>query len=211
MDQKSVRIPQQKRSIEKKEKIVEAAERVFSSNGYFGTNTAEIAREAGLSTGSVYAYFEDKMDILLACLEKNGRKIIADVCREISSFSESDGILETTKKAIGVLVKFHHGQTRLYHDELKSLQYRDDHVRDYFRRIKTAMLEAVTGEIDVKGYEFSRGDEQMFLIIQMVEAIQDELTYDQSPDIHRDVLLDECARIIVSMLRKKADVISEIP
>ena len=63
MDKEYVRVPQQKRSIEKKQRIIEAGYSMFIKKGYFDTNTAEIAREAGLSTGSVYAYFSDKKDI----------------------------------------------------------------------------------------------------------------------------------------------------
>ncbi len=205
MDQKNVRIPQQKRSIEKKENIVEAATRIFYKSGYFGTTTAEIAKEAGLSTGSVYAYFEDKKDILLACLEQRGRKLIADICGEINGFSESDDILQTAKNGIRVLIKFHDAQARLYHDEIKSLQYRDEDVKKYFKSIQTSMLEAITDEIEAKGYEFCRGHEQTFLLFQMVEGIQDELSFDRSPDIDHDILLDECARIIITMLRKKGE------
>ena len=54
-----VREPQQERSIEKKNKIIEAGYELFSETGYYGTNTQEIAKRAGVSTGIVYGYFED--------------------------------------------------------------------------------------------------------------------------------------------------------
>ena len=44
----SVREPRQERSIEKKNKIIAAGYELFSENGYYGTNTAEIARRAGV-------------------------------------------------------------------------------------------------------------------------------------------------------------------
>ena len=49
-----VRQPRQERSIEKKNKIIEAGYQLFSEVGYYGTNTAEIAKRAGVSTGIVY-------------------------------------------------------------------------------------------------------------------------------------------------------------
>ncbi len=42
----NIRVPQQERSIEKKNKIIQAGYQLFSEVGYYGTNTAEIAKRA---------------------------------------------------------------------------------------------------------------------------------------------------------------------
>lgn len=203
MEKKEVRIPQQKRSIEKKEKIIEAAQKIFNENGYFNTNTAEIAKEAGLSTGSVYAYFTDKKDILLACLEKFGNKLTEDICSAIGRLYVKGELLSTTKKALVILVNSHNGQSSLYHDEIMSLQYRDKDVKKYFTDVKKTLMAAVTDEIESHGYTFKRTREQTFLVTQMVEGIKDELAFNYSTDIDHDFLISECARLIVSMLVKK--------
>ena len=65
---KAIREPNQERSIEKKNKIIEASYEIFSEAGYYGTNTTDIAKRAGVSTGIVYSYFKDKRDILLYVL-----------------------------------------------------------------------------------------------------------------------------------------------
>ena len=65
MGHNEVRVPKQKRSIEKKEAIIKASYTLFCERGYYKTNTAEIAKMAGVSTGIVYSYFQDKKDILI--------------------------------------------------------------------------------------------------------------------------------------------------
>ena len=62
---KSVRQPKQSRSIEKKESILNAALTMFGEKGYYNTTTNEIAEAAGVSIGTLYAYFENKETILL--------------------------------------------------------------------------------------------------------------------------------------------------
>jgi len=64
MSKSEVREPTQKRSVEKKQRIIQASYDLFCRQGYYKTNTAEIARQAGVSTGIVYSYFHDKKDIL---------------------------------------------------------------------------------------------------------------------------------------------------
>lgn len=65
MAKQVIREPKQKRSMEKKQSILKASYKLFCDKGYYKTNTAEIAQEAGVSTGIVYSYFQDKKDILL--------------------------------------------------------------------------------------------------------------------------------------------------
>ena len=45
---------------DKRRLILDAALRTFADRGYDGTNVPEIARAAGVGTGSVYRYFADK-------------------------------------------------------------------------------------------------------------------------------------------------------
>lgn len=49
---------------EKRQQILEAATRVFSSRGYHGARVSDIAREAGIAYGLVYHYFRNKDEIL---------------------------------------------------------------------------------------------------------------------------------------------------
>ena len=63
------RVPTQKRSIEKRQKIVKAGFDLFCEKGYYKTNTIEIARHAKVSTGTVYSYFKDKKEIYMGAYE----------------------------------------------------------------------------------------------------------------------------------------------
>lgn len=65
-----IREPKQARSILTKEKILDAAYRLFCAKGYYNTSTNEIAKEAGVPIGSVYSYFNNKDTILLEILQR---------------------------------------------------------------------------------------------------------------------------------------------
>jgi AcrR family transcriptional regulator len=54
----------------RREQIVEAATRVFAEKGFRRATTREVAREAGISEGTIYNYFEDKDALLMAILDK---------------------------------------------------------------------------------------------------------------------------------------------
>lgn len=79
--------PKQQRSIEKRKKILEAGFKLFKQKGYYKTNTAEIAKEAGVSTGIVYRYFTDKKAIFIESMEQFFhevyRELIINTCINI--------------------------------------------------------------------------------------------------------------------------------
>ncbi len=53
----------------KRNQIVEAAARVFARNGYSNAVVADIAVEANIGKGTVYAYFKSKEDLFFAVFE----------------------------------------------------------------------------------------------------------------------------------------------
>src|SRR6185295_1187928 len=62
--------PKQARSKKTKEKIVQAAIRLFEERGYEKTTSNDIAAEAGVSVGSFYVYFTDKRQLLLTIFDR---------------------------------------------------------------------------------------------------------------------------------------------
>ncbi len=50
----------------KRSMILEAATKVFAEKGYQYATISDIAKEAGISTGLLYSYFKNKLDLLLS-------------------------------------------------------------------------------------------------------------------------------------------------
>ncbi|HYL44723.1 MAG TPA: TetR/AcrR family transcriptional regulator [Ktedonobacteraceae bacterium] len=54
---------------DRREQIIEAAMRVFSQKGFTRATNKDIAREAGITAGLIYHYFENKEAVLKAIIE----------------------------------------------------------------------------------------------------------------------------------------------
>lgn len=54
---------------EKRTELVDAARRLFVTDGYDATSMAALAREAGVAANTIYWYFGDKDDVLIAVLD----------------------------------------------------------------------------------------------------------------------------------------------
>jgi len=52
--------------MDKKEKIIETALKLFVDNGFHGTATSKIAQEAGVANGTLFNYFRTKDELVIA-------------------------------------------------------------------------------------------------------------------------------------------------
>ena len=128
---KQVRLPRQERAIEKKNKIINAGYELFSEVGYYGTNTAEIAKRAGVSTGIVYGYFSDKRDIMICVLEIYLDKVVAPLLKFFDKLKAPLNLEEIVPTVINEVIKIHKHNNKI-HEALHSLSGSDEAVNAKF-------------------------------------------------------------------------------
>ncbi len=90
-----------KKDNNRKELILEAAERVVSKSGIQGATLRGIADEAGISTGAIYYYFSSKEEILYALMDSSLSEStrIAYVAR--GGLKETDDLLKEISENVG--------------------------------------------------------------------------------------------------------------
>jgi AcrR family transcriptional regulator len=75
---------------ERKKQILEAATRVFAAKGFEGATISDIAREAGVSEGSIYNYFKNKNDLLVSL----PRQMIEPTIENVNARMSMPGVSE---------------------------------------------------------------------------------------------------------------------
>lgn len=74
----------QRRSRQRREKIVAAATRLFGRQGIGQTSLTDIARLAGIPLPSLYDYFKDKQDLVSAVPEENYLALYRQVTEDVA-------------------------------------------------------------------------------------------------------------------------------
>src|SRR5258708_34871740 len=105
---------EQLRSLQRHERILDAATRVFATKGYHGTLVDEIALEAETSKGGVYFHFPNKQAIFLALFDR-----LADILRDrvesaVAKESEPIGRAEAALKVVLDTFASHRRLARLF-------------------------------------------------------------------------------------------------
>ena len=97
------RSPQQERARETVEVIFEAPARILLREGRAALNTNYIADRAGISVGTLYEYFPNKVAILVAMARREIVRVTASVTRAISDPS-NDQRAEAARLAVRALI-----------------------------------------------------------------------------------------------------------
>ena len=72
------------RDPDKPQQIIDAAVRVFARSGYYNSRVSDIAREAGIASGTIYLYFKTKDEILVTLFREKMAQWVADVRKQIA-------------------------------------------------------------------------------------------------------------------------------
>lgn len=102
-----------KQQKKRRAEILEAAEEVFSLNGYHKADMNEIAKKANIAKGTVYLYFPSKKELFISII-KDGLETLAQKIGE--ELKNIDNSVEKIKKAISthmLYLKDHQGLYRI--------------------------------------------------------------------------------------------------
>src|SRR5712675_940902 len=73
-------------------RLLDAAQTVFAQRGFHGASVDEIAREAGATTGALYAHFAGKEALFLELLDHT-------MAQDVRGYAEASGAGETPEEA----------------------------------------------------------------------------------------------------------------
>lgn len=105
--------PQQQRSRQMVDTLIEATARIIARHGLDSTTTPLIAEAAGVSVGSLYQYFEDKDALIAALLDKLAHDVTALLNRSISPHDPLP-LAELVGQSIRVTLALMHTNEGLY-------------------------------------------------------------------------------------------------
>lgn len=173
-----VRTPKQQRSIDKKNRIIESGYKLFAEKGYYSTNTAEIAKEAGVSTGIVYGYFRDKRDILVEVLNIYVEQVFRPILEMFDTITPPLDFDYLISHALDGVVSMHKSNAAI-HEALHSLSHTDDEVRERFTMLEDEMTRRISEKLISCGVSADGINEKVHLAIQTVQTYAHECVYDK--------------------------------
>jgi AcrR family transcriptional regulator len=88
------RLTREEKKAQTRERLIEAAAKVFAEKGFAATSLDEVADAAGLTKGAVYSNFENKEDLVRAVLKahEDRQSGISDIATESPTLEERQAV-----------------------------------------------------------------------------------------------------------------------
>ena len=196
-----IRTPQQKRSIDKKNRIIEAGYELFARDGYFNTNTAQIAKHAGVSTGIVYGYFRDKRDILLEVLSIYIDKSFTPIMDVFDTLKAPLDFEYLLPLIIDKTIEIHKNNASI-HEALHSLSSSDEAVGNKFLELEKDMTINIVDALKAVGYSPEDLFERVHLAMETIQSYAHECVYDLHDYIDYKKMRQGVIKMLLHLLAK---------
>ena len=195
-----VREPRQERSIEKKNKIIQAGYELFSEAGYYGTNTAEIAKRAGVSTGIVYGYFQDKRDILICVLEIYINKVFEPILKAFDKLKAPIDYDIIIPQIIDLTIKTHKKHAKM-HEVLHSLASTDEAVNAQFIALEDSITVKIADRLNSLNETQENAMEKIHFAMDIIQSFSHEYIFDKHDYIDYFVMKDMVTKTIINLFK----------
>lgn len=194
---KTVRRPKQQRSIEMKEKILDAALLLFCEKGYYNTTTNEIAQKAGVSIGSLYSYFKDKDTVFLEVLDQYHEKF--DMAKE-DLLKDTGLLLRDSRTWLRLLIENLiqvHEESKELNRELNVLSHYNPKIAEILEKQREKTLQSTVGYFITFQNNFHTEDMEAtaIVIFDFISATVDRIVFGKN-EIEKDRLINAAVDII---------------
>ena len=194
------RIPTQKRSIDKRNKIIKNGFILLCENGYFNTTTNDIAKYTGVSTGIIYQYFNDKKEIFIEGIKNYSDNIMFPILELLEQNKiHFNNIEKLLNNMLDIFIE-KHTLSKKAHEEMIALSHLDEDIAKIFheKEITTTnkVVEALTKNNIIRENQF----EKVHIIIGIVENYCHEVVYHKHTKINYEEMKKEVIKIIINIL-----------
>ena len=201
MAENEVREPVQKRSIETKDKIIEAGFDLICNDGYYKTNTSKIAKKAGVSTGIVYQYFKDKKDILLSGLDKYADDIFFPMLNMSNIKFDKNNFADILKDMITKYIG-NHKLSKTAHEEITAMTHSDKDIAYFFYKREMDMTHKIVSALTENGFNIANINEKVHIVIGLIDNLCHEIVYHKHEELDYNIMTNVVIAEIVNILMK---------
>jgi AcrR family transcriptional regulator len=179
---------------ETRRRLVSAAGVAFDRDGFFGTDSNEIARAAGYSPGTFYKHFADKTDVFIAVYEEWVRHEWA----ELEQLLGRGDAQPTLARDVIALVLVLHRRWRGFRRSLHELAGQNARVRRAYLQSRARQLDTLQARLDGARARHAT-------LLYTIERTADALANDEPETLGVDpgALEDELVRLVAGALRAR--------
>lgn len=192
------RMPVQKRSIERKKKILDAGFELFCEKGYYKTNTIAIAKHAGVSTGAVYSYFKDKRQIYIAAFENYLNDISRDLIANLEN-RQSFQLPNFVENWISFYMDLYADSSHAL-AQLRMMIMDDEEINHHFSELENRYFLRIVDILNKNGIAPENLLERVYTCCILIDALRQEKSAFSHHGLDYDIFRQQIKESVIGLL-----------
>lgn len=195
------RMPTQKRSIKKRNIVIEKGFELICEQGYYNTTIPDIAKYANVSVGIIYQYFNNKKDIFIEGVKQYSNNIMYPVIILLESEKVEIENLESLLKNIIKQFITNHTISKKAHEELLAMSHLDDDIAKIFNDSEYKTTEKIVNLLECNNIHIQNPREKVHIIWGIIDIFCHEVVYHKHSKMNYDIMQNEVISIIMYILK----------
>ena len=195
-----IRKPIKQSAIEKKQRIIEKGFELMCEKGYHNVNSVDIAKYAGVSTGIIYQYFNDKRDIFIEGVKNYSNNIMYPMIEIIEKKINKNNLEQILEQIIYKFIETHKISKKA-HEELMSQTYIDEEINNIFKQNKIDLKNKIVKALEYNEFKTENITEKVHIIIGIVENFCHEVVYHNHKNMNYEQMKKEVIKTIIYILK----------
>lgn len=195
-----IRKPIKQSAIEKKQRIIEKGFELMCEKGYHNVNSVDIAKYAGVSTGIIYQYFNDKRDIFIEGVKNYSNNIMYPMIEIIEKKINKNNLEKILEQIIDKFIESHKISKKA-HEELMSQTYIDEEINNIFKQNEIDLTNKIVKALEYNEFKTENIIEKVHIIIGIVENFCHEVVYHNHKNMNYEQMKKEVIKTIIYILK----------
>ncbi len=190
--------PSQERSRHTVEAIVDATARVLVRDGYDALSTNRVAKEAGVSVGSLYQYFPGKEALVAAVMERHASRMQENIAARMQNAPPAATAEEVATEMIRAMLAAQQAEPRLHRALVEQVPRigalrRLHELFGNYERLVEAWLEDNRDRIEVRDARMAA-----FVLVAAVEGLVNRATLDRPDLVASGTIEEQILRLVLA-------------
>lgn len=195
-----IRKPIKQSAIEKKQRIIEKGFELMCEKGYHNVNSVDIAKYAGVSTGIIYQYFNDKRDIFIEGVKNYSNNVMYPMIEIIEKKINKNNLEKILEQIIDKFIESHKISKKA-HEELMSQTYIDEEINNIFKQNEIDLTNKIVKALEYNEFKTENLIEKVHIIIGIVENFCHEVVYHNHKNMNYEQMKKEVVKTIIYILK----------
>jgi len=134
--------------LNRKEKIIKSASRLFADKGFDNTSTVEITEKAGVAHGTLFYHFKNKEGIIFEILKRGGEKYIEEINNAVNNCENGLEKIEAILRINDEFSRTHSRQLLIYLRDLPvQLAAEKSPIRELMKSVNSQTISVIKNSL----------------------------------------------------------------